>query len=302
MKIAFFLGKGGVGKSTCSSALAYQLADSGEKTLLASFDPAHNLGDIFGLNLSGKIKEFCPNLDLLEIDLRKSTENYIAKTQELIKQVYSYNSAYNVDGYFNLFRYLPGIQEYASITALLDLVREQGDNYTNIILDTPPTGLTLRVLALPMISIKWLKQLKNLRGKILDKRHAIASINDSENKLRCKEAMKTDKVLLKVCRMLSDYQKFDELLKSESVKCGIVVNPDFLSLRESVRIKDGLQEIGIKSKFLIINKVTDDDGEAVKKAKASLSDGNTIDIEIPCNSDSYRLGCDLTKILDDNCV
>ena len=296
MRLAFFLGKGGVGKSTCSSALAYQLATKGEKTLLASFDPAHNLGDIFGLRLSGKIKGFCPHLDLLEIDLQKATENYIAKTKELIKQVYSYNTAYNADGYFNLFRYLPGIQEYASITALLDLVQEQKGNYDNIIFDTPPTGLALRVLALPMISIKWLMQLKSLREKILDKRHTIASINDRENKLRCQQAMKTDKVLSKICRMLRGYQEFDDLLKSNEVKCGIVVNPDFLSLRESVRIKDGLREIGIKSKFLVINKITNETRDAVKEAKKSLSDDNTIDIEICCNSDSYKLSDDLTKI------
>jgi len=46
-KIIFIGGKGGVGKSTTSAALALQSATSGKKTLLVSTDPAHNVGHIF---------------------------------------------------------------------------------------------------------------------------------------------------------------------------------------------------------------------------------------------------------------
>jgi arsenite-transporting ATPase len=40
-------GKGGVGKTTCSAALAFHFARSGEKTLLISSDPTPSLSDIF---------------------------------------------------------------------------------------------------------------------------------------------------------------------------------------------------------------------------------------------------------------
>lgn len=55
-KFIFVGGKGGVGKTTSSSAIAIKLADMGFKTLLVSTDPAHSLGDALDMNLSsGKL-------------------------------------------------------------------------------------------------------------------------------------------------------------------------------------------------------------------------------------------------------
>jgi len=296
MRLVILLGKGGVGKSTCACAMADQLAKKGECTLLASFDPAHNLGDIFGKKFTGKIKKFSANLDILEVDTKKSAEDYIAKTKDLIKQVYSYTSAYNIDGYFKLFRYLPGIQEYASLTALLQLLQTSGDKYENIVLDTPPTGLALRILALASISLKWLKQLKSLREKILDRRHTIASINDTDNELRCRQAMKDDRVLGKIQKMISDYRWLEDLLKSQKSSCGVVLNLDALSLKESLRIKAGLKEIGIPLRFLLINKVEAAKQEQILQIKKDLQDKQTVCIQVARNSDYKEFEADLSKI------
>eukprot|EP00292_Cryptomonas_paramecium_P018055 CAMPEP_0113712912 /NCGR_PEP_ID=MMETSP0038_2-20120614/31670_1 /TAXON_ID=2898 /ORGANISM="Cryptomonas paramecium" /LENGTH=98 /DNA_ID=CAMNT_0000639521 /DNA_START=68 /DNA_END=361 /DNA_ORIENTATION=- /assembly_acc=CAM_ASM_000170 len=69
-------GKGGVGKTSTSAALAIQFADSGLRTLVLSTDPAHSLGDALMTDLSsGKVlpvAEQGGNLYALEVDLTEA--------------------------------------------------------------------------------------------------------------------------------------------------------------------------------------------------------------------------------------
>ena len=51
--IALASAKGGVGKSTMAAAAAWQLSQK-SRVLIVSLDPAHNLGDIFGVALQDK--------------------------------------------------------------------------------------------------------------------------------------------------------------------------------------------------------------------------------------------------------
>lgn len=48
-RISFFVGKGGVGKSTLASATAVRAALAGERVLAVSTDQAHSLGDVLGV-------------------------------------------------------------------------------------------------------------------------------------------------------------------------------------------------------------------------------------------------------------
>ena len=50
-RIIIFTGKGGVGKSSVAAAHALASSKSSKKTLLVSADAAHNLGDIFQIDI-----------------------------------------------------------------------------------------------------------------------------------------------------------------------------------------------------------------------------------------------------------
>ena len=75
----FVGGKGGVGKTTTSAALALALSDAGLRTLIVSTDPAHSLGDSLDVNLKQRAIVRVPteeNLSALEIDVEAALETF----------------------------------------------------------------------------------------------------------------------------------------------------------------------------------------------------------------------------------
>ena len=77
--LIFFGGKGGVGKSTTSAATAIHLArmNPEKKIFLISFDIAHNLGDLFDMEIGDKITQVLPNLWAMEPDADRYAEDYL---------------------------------------------------------------------------------------------------------------------------------------------------------------------------------------------------------------------------------
>ena len=69
-RILLFTGKGGVGKTTLAAATAARLAVGGRKALVASADPAHSLGDVFGRPLNGEPSEVDTCLYAAHVDAR----------------------------------------------------------------------------------------------------------------------------------------------------------------------------------------------------------------------------------------
>ena len=58
-RVLFFGGKGGVGKTTCASAMALAASEMGKRVLLVSTDPAHNTSDIFERTIGGEPTHRC---------------------------------------------------------------------------------------------------------------------------------------------------------------------------------------------------------------------------------------------------
>lgn len=258
MKTIFFTGKGGVGKSTLSAATAFQLSQHGYRVLAISFDPAHNLGDIFNLKLSHKVKKFSDNLDLQETDLEEAAEDYIRQNTDILTEIYSYTKAFNLDRYFKVLRHSPGVEEYAALTALEQLLRTAND-YDIVIVDTPPTGLTLRILALPRITITWVDRLRRIRADILDKRHTVHTITGKYKEEGTKLAYeaKDDRVMMKLDELFHRYVNVAKHLESEETQIAVVFNPDYLSLRESQRIFSGLADLNLGVDAVFTNKYTE---------------------------------------------
>lgn len=87
-KLIFFAGKGGVGKTSISSATAVYLAEKGYKTLLLTTDPASHLEDVFEQEVGGEISAVAgvENLDIVKIDPKKVAEEYKNKVLNEAKE------------------------------------------------------------------------------------------------------------------------------------------------------------------------------------------------------------------------
>ena len=255
MKILFFTGKGGVGKSTISAASAWQLSRK-YRVLIVSLDPAHNLGDVFGVVLNHKKQRFTDSLYLKEVNLQKLCREYLQREISVFTDTYRYLQTINLDNYFSVLKYSPGIEEYALLTSIEDTLRSERD-FDYIVFDTPPTGLTLRFLALPWITITWIDRLIKIRRDILEKRHTIYRIrgllDDKETILSYDE--NDDDILKRLKTLKGNYQALSSVIQGKD--CGIVLvyNPDTLSLKESKRLVDGLRELKLPLRLLINNKI-----------------------------------------------
>jgi arsenite-transporting ATPase len=258
MKILFFTGKGGVGKSTMAAAAAWQLSQK-KRVLIVSLDPAHNLGDIFGVTIGDKKIQYGERLFLKEIDLRKLSKEYLKREISVLTDTYRYLQTLNLDNYFSVLKYSPGIEEYALLTSIEKTIREEKD-FDFILFDTPPTGLTLRFLALPSITITWIDRLIQIRRTILEKRHTIhrirGTLDDKETLLDYSE--EDDDVLKRLKRLNDNYQSLNAILQGKDSSVVLVYNPDILSLRESGRLIEGLHDLKLPLRMLINNKVTVD--------------------------------------------
>lgn len=262
MKILFFTGKGGVGKSTMSAAGAWQLSQK-NRVLLVSLDPAHNLGDIFNITLNQKKTPYTSSLFLKEIDLQQLSRDYLKREINVLSNSYSYLQTLNLDNYFSVLRYSPGIEEYALLTSIEETIRNETE-FDYIIFDTPPTGLTLRFLALPRVTITWIDRLIQIRQKILEKRYTIQKIRgplkegEENPEIVLAYDEKDDDVLKRLRRLNDNYQGLTKTLEGKDCSIVLVFNPDILSLKESQRLIEGLNDLNLPLRLMIDNKVTEE--------------------------------------------
>jgi arsenite-transporting ATPase len=161
-KVLLIGGKGGVGKTTVSSALAVLASQRGKKVLLVSTDPAHSLADAFGRDKIGdNITRLAPNLDALELDPDREVEQHLAKVTAQLKRFTRPEMFSEIERQMRLTRQSPGAQEAAMLERIANTIELGLTDYDLVIFDTAPTGHTLRLLSLPEAMAAWTQGLLN---------------------------------------------------------------------------------------------------------------------------------------------
>jgi arsenite/tail-anchored protein-transporting ATPase len=158
-------GKGGVGKTTTAAALGVELAEAGERVLVISLDPAHSLGDALGVALGAEPTPVpgVPGLEALEVDAEHERRRFLETNRGALLRLIergTYLDESDVSGFVDLA--VPGMDELAALLWLLELV---GRDDRRVVLDTAPTGHTLRLLELPSLASGWLRALEAMEEK-----------------------------------------------------------------------------------------------------------------------------------------
>ncbi|MFD1019760.1 ArsA family ATPase [Thalassobacillus hwangdonensis] len=165
-KIIFVGGKGGVGKSTSSAAIALAYAEEGYRTLVVSTDPAHNLGDIFHHKLNHEKTKLQENLWGIEVDPARESKRYIKGVKENLEGLVKSKMVEEVHRQIDMASASPGADEAALFDRLISIILEESEHYDKIVFDTAPTGHTVRLLSLPELMGVWIDGMLDRRKKI----------------------------------------------------------------------------------------------------------------------------------------
>ncbi|MFW5639617.1 MAG: ArsA family ATPase [Thermodesulfobacteriota bacterium] len=246
-QLLFFIGKGGVGKSTASALFSVHLAHTSRETLLVSMDPAHNQRDIFEQDFSEQPKRIDNHLMIKEVDTDFWIEKYLKEAQKQITKTYRYESAFSLQNYFNVLQFSPGLEEYALLLAFENIIYNfQEKDF--IVFDMAPTALSLRFFSLPFITLTWLEELLKLRTQIFKKKEIISKIKTG------KIEKEQDNVKRKLGSLIQDYEHLGKYFLSNKSRINLVLNQDRLSLSEAFRIREKLAGVGIGIHQVVVNK------------------------------------------------
>ena len=151
MRIIFFAGKGGVGKTSVSAATGIKVAEMGYKTVVMSLDVAHSLADIFDLERDlldknkGEPIQINKNLFIQELDIQEEIQRYWGDIHKYISGLLNMSGLDEVLA--EELAVFPGMEEVSLLLYINKYVREK--TYDVILLDCAPTGESLRFISIP---------------------------------------------------------------------------------------------------------------------------------------------------------
>jgi len=250
-KFVFFGGKGGVGKTTVSSAYGLKAARAGLRTLIVSTDPAHSTSDVFDQAFDDEPQsvEGIEHLHAMEIDPDEEVEEHMMEIKRRMGEQVSPAIVNEIDRQIELAHNTPGAHEAALFDRFIEVMRD-GDEWDRVVFDTSPTGGTLRLLALPDFLGEWIERLAKKRTQSIDLFEKAAI---GERKAR--QRIEDDPILAHLTARKEKFEFAADVLRNRSAFY-LVLNPDELSIRETRRAIDELARQDLAVDGLVINKVT----------------------------------------------
>ncbi|MFU8866327.1 ArsA family ATPase [Natronococcus sp.] len=249
-------GKGGVGKTTMAAATALDSARGGVSTLVVSTDPAHSLSDTYETDIPSepaRIREDIP-LYAAEIDPEAAVEDAGFAAQA---QAQGEGGMFGgLEGMFGedspmeslLGGPMPGSDEAAAMQLLLEYLDDE--RFDRVVVDTAPTGHTLRLLQLPEL-------MDTMMGRIMTFRQRIGGMLDGMKGMFGGEEMPQEEPDLENLEELRErIERLRAALRDPArTDFRIVLVPEEMSVLESKRLREQLDEFGIPVGTVVVNRV-----------------------------------------------
>lgn len=249
--IAFFGGKGGVGKTTCSASYAFALANRGYKTLLVSTDPAHSVGDLLEVKAGPAAVEVTERLWVREIEPEEASRRYMNEVKENMRGLAAPSLWKEVERQMDVAAASPGADEAALFDDMVSVILAAESEYDRIVFDTAPTGHTLRLLSLPELMSVWVEGMLARRAKTKELHrmwYNVAGVSEAkEPRDQVYELLQRRKNRFAAARK--------RLLDPQVTSFYFVLNPERLSILESAKAMALLQKYGVSIGGIIVNRV-----------------------------------------------
>jgi arsenite/tail-anchored protein-transporting ATPase len=249
VEIAIFAGKGGLGKTTCSAALAYHMAtDRQRNTLLFSTDPQASLSDILERDIYGKgLVEVLPNLSVVEIDADKRVADYQNEIKQKIKDMYGMDEIpAEIEEYIDSTSAEPAMYESATYDAMAELVAEK--RFDTYIFDMPPFGHGVRMVAMADILSKWVEKITEAREKVREYEEVAATLKG--------EAVSEDAVMKELLDIRHKITTFTNLITDHRrTAFFMVLIPEKMAIVDTERALAMFRDLGIQMSGLIVNQI-----------------------------------------------
>jgi arsenite/tail-anchored protein-transporting ATPase len=249
LRVHAFLGKGGVGKTTCAAATALYLAEAGAASLAISTDPTPSLSHIFGTHGEHREREVRPGLFLTELGLAEVRRMW---NERFGREVYGvFSSFVDIDyGAFVQFitSVLPGLNE----EFMVDYIRRlaAAARYRHILWDTAPLGQTLALLAMPTLLAEHLRIAPRIYS------HLRATGERKESMMQIIRGWQ---------QLAADCMAF----LGRAVRFSMVTIPEGLAVRQLEDVVDELRRYGLALHRLIINDVVQTSDSAFLAQKSA---------------------------------
>jgi arsenite-transporting ATPase len=231
LRIIFFAGKGGVGKTSVAAATGVRTSEMGHRTIIMSLDVAHSLSDIFDLEKDlldqnkGKPIKVRDNLWIQELDIQQEIERNWGEIHRYLSALFKTTGLDEILA--EELAILPGMEEVSLLLYINQYVRDK--KFDVILLDCAPTGESIRFISIPTTLDWYIK-------KIFKMEKTLAKIVGPVAKKIYNVPIPGDEYFQAIEYLFERLQGIDQLMVDPDItSVRLIANPEKIVIKETQR-------------------------------------------------------------------